>query len=241
MASIQITTAHNIEVEYELAGLGERMLAGLIDLSIIIGYWILIFFLQDILFTRYSNHANTWVLVILFMPVAFYSLISELLMNGQTVGKKVMKIKVVSLVGETPSIGQYIIRWLFRLLDIWITSYTLGVIMVAASAKHQRIGDIIAGTTLIKTNSKTSLSQTLLSLNHNPDYDVTYVEVIHLKDKDIRLVKEVLMNVRKTGNTMLALELMRKLEALLTIKSKQDPAPFLQTVLNDYNYLASKL
>ena len=82
-------------------------------------------------------------------------------MNGQSVGKRILKIKVISLDGSQPSIGQYFIRWLFRLVDFALTAQVGGLICVAVSKNKQRIGDIVAGTTLIKTVPYTQLDHML--------------------------------------------------------------------------------
>ncbi|MBC7588172.1 MAG: RDD family protein [Chitinophagaceae bacterium] len=237
MATISITTAQNIELDYELASVGERMLACLIDLLIFVGYSIITFLLMNTI--NYSGFQ--WLSLLLFLPIVFYSLLSEVLMNGQTVGKKVMGIKVISLTGEQASLGQYMIRWLFRILDLWISFFVLAVIIIAASEKHQRLGDIIAGTTLVKTKPRTAFAQTLYTPVLQTNYVATYPEVIHLSDSDIQLVKEVLINVQKSGNTMLALQAMNKIEQTLNIMSQHEPVTFLYAVMSDYNHLASKL
>ncbi|HEY6975620.1 MAG TPA: RDD family protein, partial [Chitinophagaceae bacterium] len=95
MAVISITTSQNIELEYDLASLGERIVATIIDLVILVGYVIIIG-----MFTNLSNgldYKYGWVYLFLFLPVTFYSLLCETFLNGQSVGKKVMGVKVVSL------------------------------------------------------------------------------------------------------------------------------------------------
>src|SRR3954449_5649703 len=144
MAVISITTSQNIELEYDLASLGERIVATIIDLVILVGYIILIG-----MFTNFSDglgYKYGWVYMFLFLPITFYSLLCETFLNGQSVGKKVIGIKVISLNGNPASFGQYLIRWVFRLVDLWIGSFMLAVIMIAVSEKHQRMGDIVAGT-----------------------------------------------------------------------------------------------
>jgi uncharacterized RDD family membrane protein YckC len=240
MAIISITTTQNIQLEYDLASLGERMVAAIIDLVILVGYSIAVN-----LFLSFSGNLVSsfgWLYIIMFLPAACYSLLSETFLNGQSVGKKVMGIKVISLNGNQASFGQYLARWLFRLVDMWMSSFVLATIMIAITEKHQRLGDLIAGTTIVKTRPRTALQQTIYTPVAATDYAVNYPEVINLSDSDMQLVKEVLINVRKTGNTMLAVQTMQKIESVLNIKSRhEEPINFLYTLLGDYNHLTAKL
>lgn len=242
MSTIAITTSQNIDVEYDLASLGERIVGRILDwvLLIVYGLVILLVVIGSTGFGTYVEQ-NGWLIVLFFLPILFYDLACELLFNGQSLGKKVMGIRVISLNGEQPTVGQYLIRWLFRLVDFSFTSGLCALIMVAATEKRQRLGDMIAGTSLVKTKPRTSLHQTLFVPTEGPVYEATYPEVVQLSDRDMQFVKEVLINVRKSGNTMLALQTMNKIEQVLRITSKQEPVDFLYTVLADYNKLASKL
>src|SRR6476620_8574599 len=216
MSVISITTSQNIELEYDLASLGERIVASIIDLVILVGYIILMG-----MFTNFSDELNYkygWVYLFLFLPVTFYSLLCETLLDGQSVGKKVMGIKVISLNGNPASFGQYLIRWLFRLVDLWIGSFVLAVILIAVSEKHQRIGDIVAGTAVVRTRPRMALHQTLYAPVADINYVTNYPEVTRLGDSNMQLVKEVLINVQKSGNTTLALQTMEKIESVLNIK-----------------------
>jgi hypothetical protein len=130
----------------------------------------------------------------------------------------------------------------FRLIDMTFTWNMLAVILVAATEKKQRLGDIIAGTVLVKIKPGTTVNDTWYHPTEAVAYTVTYPEVINLKDHDIQLIKEVLISVRRTGNTMISLEAQRKIEQLLNIKSRHDDSRvFLQVVLADYNYLSSQM
>jgi hypothetical protein len=118
----------------------------------------------------------------------------------------------------------------------------VGLIMVAATEKKQRLGDLIAGTVLVKTKSRTAINDTWYEPTTSATYHANYPEVIDLKDNDIQLIKEVISTVRRTGNTMLSLQAQQKIEQVLHIQSRHsDPMMFLQTVLSDYNHLTSQL
>ena len=238
MSTISVTTSQNIELEYSLSSVGERIVAGLIDYGILLAYILVLAF--SISMANLNGKGMEVFFFIIMLPIFFYSLFSELLLQGQSVGKRVMKIKVISISGERASFGQYLIRWLFRLVDVWLFSAMVAVVSVAVSERRQRLGDMVAGTAVVKTKPATAFSQTLFTPVVDEDYRITYPEVIHLKDKDIQLIKEVMLNARINGNTMLALEAMRKIETILSTKSKHEPVLFLQIILSDYNYMAAQ-
>lgn len=242
MHTITITTPQNIELEYELGSLGDRIVGAIIDWLIIIAYVVVI--IATIGFGHFGGSSGIYkfLIVLLALPAVFYDLASELILNGQSLGKKVMGIKVISLSGEQPSFSQYLIRWVFRLVDFTISSNMVGVIMVAVTEKKQRLGDLIAATTVVKTKPRTAIHDTWYEPTAASTYQVTYPEVIDLKDHEVQLIKEVILSVRRTGNTMLALQAQQKIEQVLHIQSRQaDPMLFLQRVLLDYNYLTSQL
>ncbi|CAN5307301.1 RDD family protein [soil metagenome] len=235
MAVISITTTQNIELEYELASVGDRIVARILDLLIMIGYMIVI----SLVFSFASDFNFFYFLA--FLPILVYSLVSEIFFNGQTVGKRVMNIKVISLNGNQASFGQYLIRWLFRLVDMSIGGGVIATIAVALSQKHQRIGDMVAGTIVVNTRPRYAFQQTLYVPVPDTAYTVTYPEVINLRDSDMQLIKEVILNVRKSNNNMLAWQTAEKLKSVLTITNHyDDPIHFLQVILTDYNHLASQ-
>jgi len=140
MSTISITTTQNIEVEYDLAGLGERIVGRILDWVLVVVYAFLIVFV--LIGTSQINsffENNGWMIILFIIPPFFYDLVCEILFNGQSLGKKVMGIKVISLNGEQPTLGQYLIRWLFRLVDFSFTSSLCGLICVAYTEKGPRL------------------------------------------------------------------------------------------------------
>src|ERR1700743_3830347 len=118
MQTIRITTSQNIDIDYEVAGLGERILARLIDLAIFVLILILGSFIGSL--TNLFLDPGVGLIIILTIYITlfvFYDLLFEVFMNGQSIGKRIMKIKVISLDGGQPRFGQYLLRWLFRIVD----------------------------------------------------------------------------------------------------------------------------
>lgn len=241
MNIILITTSQNIELEYELGSVGDRIVGSIID-GIIKGAYAIVV-MAIFVFGNLRVFSRTYIIfiVLLALPFVFYNLASELLLNGQSVGKKVMGIKVISLSGEQPSFSQYLNRWLFRLVDFTLSGYMIGVILVAATERKQRLGDLVAGTVLVKTTPRTGVNDTLFQSTDAATYSVTYPEVVNLKDRDVQLIKEIILSVMRTSNLMLALQAQHKIEEILHIKSRHNDAMgFLQSILADYNHLTSQ-
>ena len=242
MNTISITTSQNIELEYDLGSLGDRILGRILDFLVLIAYGIVLFAIIGFGNLGRFTERNGWLMLLfLGIPVVFYDLLSEMLLNGQSVGKKIMGIKVISLNGSQASFSQYLIRWLFRIVDFSFSGSMVALIMVAVTEKKQRLGDLVAGTVLVKTKPRVQISDTIFQTVQE-DYTVTYPEVINLRDQDVQLIKEILKNVTQSGNTVLAFQAQQKVEKVLNIHSQHsDSKSFLNTVLIDYNYLTSRL
>lgn len=237
METIKVSTSQHVNIDYPVAGLGERLVGALIDLGVYFGLWLV--------FASVSSGLSdgTAMLVFLIILVAtyiLYDLICEVFMNGQSVGKKVMKIKVISIDGSQPSIGQYFIRWVFRLIDGALTMQTCALVCIAVSDNKQRLGDMIAGTTLIKTEKRTQLHH--LAFRKLPeDYTPQFQNVQALSDYDIGLIDEVLTAYYLNRKPELVYAMATKVTDYisLSIPDGMDELKFLNTVVRDYNYLTS--
>jgi hypothetical protein len=145
---------------------------------------------------------------------------------------------VISLDGGQASVGQYLLRWVFRIVDFGLTSGACALISVAVSDKSQRVGDMVAGTTLIKTIARTQIDALAFS-PVNEDYTPIFNEVTQLNDKDIILIHEVLSSYIKSGNSVILYNTAEKLKQVLNIQTQMDDMHFLQTLVKDYNHIAA--
>lgn len=243
MESIRITTSQNIDIEYEIAGLGERIAARCIDLAGFLILFIVTWIIMIIASMSTSGSAAIVVLVLYLVVFFLYDLVCELTMSGQTFGKQIMKIKVISLDGTQPGFGQYLMRWLFRIIDFGFPFGwgAIALIAVAVTENHQRLGDLLAKTTLIKTKPRTEINQVAFNLNLPKDYQVTFKEVLHLSDRDVELIHEVLTSYYQTGNAALIYAMAGKAKdhIVAVIPAGMNELQFLETVVKDYNYLTS--
>ncbi len=260
MAIIQIATAFNIDLEFEIAEFHKRLLAYLIDFLLLIIY---LFSMKYLLYAgflmEFEENVGIDILVI-SLPMLLYSLLTELWMNGQTLGKKIMAIRVISLEGGEPTFGQYILRWITKFFE-WpflfgyiaftgssLIGYTfvtglLGiavVIIISVSPRSQRLGDIAAGTVVVNTKSALTVADTVFMEINKTDYKVMFPEVMRLSDRDINTIKSVLTQAGKTNNYDMCHRIALKIKEVLKINSDMYVDQFLNKLLEDYNYLATK-
>jgi hypothetical protein len=184
-------------------------------------------------------------------------------MNGQSIGKKLMRLRVINENGGRPSISQFIIRWLIRTSDytllliilyapyaimfgaqfFWAIGGALAllitdVILVNSSKKNQRLGDMLAHTLLIRTGHEETINDTVF-LQVADNYHPSFPQVMQLSDRDINSLKSILDNARKTHNYELAEQASEKIKTYLKLQTTMPPFDFLEVLLKDYNYLSA--
>lgn len=222
-------------LEFEIASVGDRLLAALIDLVIKFSYLILMLYVMiwSGLLGDYYHKYVFLIVIVLAAPYAFYDLLFELLWNGQSIGKRVFNIKVVKTDGSQPGLGEYFLRWLLRLVEIGIGSGLIAFISIVVSKKGQRLGDLAAGTTLIKLVKREKITDTILE-QVEEEYEPTFPQVQKLSDRDANIIKQTLSKSRTNPETIRLLA--EKIEEVLEIETELSPITFLNLVLKDFNY-----
>lgn len=236
MKTIEIKTTQNVVLQYELADLRERIVAFLIDSAILI-------FGLSILMTIFAQaFAGTTMDAMVYLCLAiyiFYSLVFETLNHGQTPGKMAMRIQVIKTSSGQAMFTDYAARWVFRLVDIFFSFGGIASILIASSSKSQRIGDIVANTTVVKLTPRMNLTlQDILNIHSSASYKPEYNQAKQLMEEDVLLIKATLDRYRKYNNdahsealNMLAENIARILRIPRTEKSQEQ---FLETILKDY-------
>jgi len=275
MGAIKVPTNFNIELEFEVPEFYRRLIALLID--VILQYFYLRiagaiyesiqnntdYFDTD---SQYDMWSVRWLLL---LPIMFYHLVLEVTMNGQSIGKRIMGLRVVDEHGGKPSFSQFVIRWLLRLSDLWIVQILLYILYVVASndvigsaeivllvlfavtflvtdivlvvsaKKGQRIGDILAKTIIISTRTRSNIEETVFQ-EVADNYVPSFPQIMQLSDKDINAIKSILETARKKGDYNMAEAAAAKIRSHLKIESGMPPFDFLDVLLKDYNYLSTK-
>ncbi len=246
MQTIEIQTTQNVTIEYPVASVGDRIVAGLIDQLILIGYVIAFIFIYIWILNLTEGSTLYFPIayfIIFFLPLFFYHLLCETLLNGQSFGKKLMKMRVVKIDGKQAGIGSYFLRWILAPIDIYFTYGSVGLVTMIINGKGQRLGDLAANTTVVKLKLEAKLDDTILRVTP-VNYEVKFPQVSALTDKDIAIVKSVLDMNYKNPDIYLYDQMLQKTKAAIEkktgISSTMRPITFLDTVLKDYNYLLSE-
>ncbi|MBD0833122.1 RDD family protein [Aestuariibaculum sediminum] len=239
MSELQINTTQNVKINFRAAGAGERLVAFLIDWAIKVGYIICL----DLVFDAFEN-MDQWsqiaVNTVLSFPVMFYTLVLESTLQGQTVGKMALKIKVVKIDGYQASLSDYVVRWFFRIVDVFI--FGLGFFVMILNKKTQRLGDMAAGTAVINLKENVNINHTILE-ELKEDYVPTYPNVIRLSDNDARIIKETFTQAKAARDYQTLIRLRKKLIEVVGIKDvkQKTDMEFIDVILKDYNFYTQNM
>ncbi|APZ47316.1 RDD family protein [Polaribacter reichenbachii] len=270
MKTLQIKTAQNVNIKFTAANVFQRLLAFSVDNVIKFAYFYFAAKLFDFNLIDDTFRGDGWTIkameVLFLLPITFYTLYSEILMDGQTLGKRLLKIKVINIDGFKPSITDYIIRWFLRIVDfnlfilLFIYAASLGLgdqagllvslfffgklvgfLLILFTKNSQRFGDIIANTIVIYLKDDVAFSETILE-NIKANYVPTYANVIKLSDNDARIIKETYKTAIKTNDFKTLIKLRSKILEVTDIKSvHKSDSEFIDTILKDYNYYTQNM
>jgi uncharacterized RDD family membrane protein YckC len=246
MTQLSINTTQNVNINFTAASVGDRILGQLLDSLVKIAYGITVYFIVQFfslenLFDGLDQWSIIAIISVIGLPVMFYSLIQESLWEGQTLGKKLMKMKVIKLDGYQAGFGDYLIRWLFRLIEISIGNGVIGLIAIVSSSKNQRLGDMAAGTAIISLKNNININHTIIQ-DINSDYLPTYPLVIKLSDNDVRIVKETFETAVLQKDFVTLSKLANKISTVTGIKNTSGTdTDFIRVVLKDYNFYTQNM
>ncbi|GAA3613739.1 RDD family protein [Flavivirga amylovorans] len=234
MSELQINTTQNVKITFNAAGGGERLLAFILDMIIKIGYLLILNKIFGV-FEGMDEWSQIGINTILSFPVMFYTLTLEAFFQGQTIGKRALKIRVVKIDGYQASLSDYVVRWFFRIVDVYI--FGLGFFVMLSNKKTQRIGDMAAGTAVIMLKDSVNISHTILE-NLKQDYKPTYPDVIKLSDNDARIIKDTFITARAANDYKTLIKLRTKIVEVVGIKDvkQKTNTQFIDVILKDYNF-----
>ncbi|MCD6067798.1 MAG: domain containing protein [Bacteroidetes bacterium] len=233
---IHINTTQNVLISYQPAGVGERILASLLDTLFMVAYFVAacIGFGVSNAFDNMTSFGFFAFIMAITLPMLLYHLLMEQFFNGQSLGKKIMKIKVVKLDGTQPGFGAYLVRWVMRIIDTVLFNGVIALLTVALSERSQRLGDMAAGTTVVSMKQKVSLKNTILYKTAS-DYKIVFQEVSKLSDKDMGIIKDVFDHCVRNGDSAGLMQLSKKVKAKMEVITTLRDEQFIKVVLMDYS------
>lgn len=251
MKTIEFKSAQNVKIEYELASVGQRVAAALIDFFAFMVYFfiLLMVFGASKLFLASPGTVEFFFLLIIKLPFVFYYPFIEYITQGQSLGKYILGIRVVTVTGERPGLREVFTRWLFKGDWVWIKADLfvllwfgvgiVGIIYASTSQRRQRLGDLMANTVVVKNKSSVRYSlRDVLSIKNQDNYSPVYPNAIRFTDDDMLLIKNTIQRVKKYPNPAtkkLAIELADRSAELIGLEeTPQKRLEFLQTLLHDY-------
>lgn len=238
MPNIDINTSQNVTISYELAKLRERVMAWFIDFIIL---WFGSYLLAIAFAFAFKSQTGMYLYVYLvILPFStFYTLLWESLGNGRTPGKRLLRLKVVRIDGRQPVFFDYLLRWVFRLTDIWLSVGSLAAILISSTERSQRMGDLLSNTVVVRSRSSWELNlKDILKIRTREEYEPRYPAVRSIREEDMLLIKQLLERNARFANrahreaVFQAAERMAYLIGLPSVPDKKEE--FLKDCIKDY-------
>jgi len=231
MRTANVHTAQNVVISFQVATLFQRAMAYFIDIFIILGGIVLINFITAVLFYQFTY--------LQYLIIAFYTPTCEILLNGQTLGKRAMKLRVMNVKGKEPVTLDYIIRWAFRFIDLYLSFYSVAVVLSSTSPRGQRLGGLLSNTMVVSLRSEMDLSlNDILRIEDRSNYEPQYEEVYRFSEDEMLTIKSLLdrkSRYKSNAYTELILEASQRCASVLQLSAlPKDKESFLRTLLRDY-------
>lgn len=232
--AFEIRTAQNVPLALEPASIGQRILATIVDGLIGIAWMIVV----ALGLGQLGIGSLAVFLVVAWLPAFLYHLAMEVYFEGRTVGKMLLKTRVARLDGGHATLSQYLLRWLFRLLDVTISQGIVALVFTAFTKRQQRLGDLAAGTTVVRQRRRLELEQVLYPMIAE-GYEPVFPQAEILTDAEIRTVRAVIARLHLAGNDArsrsLADRAKKAVERRLDLEDvRMRPEPFLRLIVRDH-------
>ena len=148
---LSVRTPEGVTFSFRLASPLPRAFARAIDLVVVVLAWILLGFRLSFLELLSSTVALAIFIIVAFIVQQGYAIAFEYHWDGQTLGKRALGLRVMDENGFPPTFAQVVVRNLLRFADVLPLGYALGGTIAVLSPRLQRLGDLAAGTVVIRT------------------------------------------------------------------------------------------
>ena len=232
MAEKSIVTGQYVRLRQTPASVGERMVAQVIDWVVQIAYfflWVLFIRLTGIKF------GPTAIITLVALPILFYCPLCEMLSGGQTIGKKLIMLRVIMADGTLPSPAAYLLRWLLMIADGPLLGY-VGVLVMILNRNNQRLGDMAAGTLVVKLHSYSKIQVSLDEYDYlTRGYHLSYPQAADLSLEQVDIIRRAIDSEQPERISQLS----QKVQQLLGVSRRESGDEFfLRRIVRDYQYYA---
>jgi len=157
MDRLDVATPERVSLDLPLAGIGTRALAYLVDAAALFATWVVAYFVLSLLvsdvlgfFQAFSGLAQALLVGGVFLAQWVYWTACEVMFGGKTLGKRALRIRVARSDGSPPGVLESAVRNLCRAIDFLPALYFLGLMTALVGGRSQRLGDLLAGTVLVR-------------------------------------------------------------------------------------------
>jgi uncharacterized RDD family membrane protein YckC len=158
-SDLVVATPERVSFDYQVAGLGTRALAQVLDMLIVSGILVAVYFVAVAVSLAAVVPGQLIAILGSFVVIFGYFWVSESLWSGQTVGKKAFRLRAVGDRGEPLTFAQAGIRNIVRIVDFLPYGYGVGLIALFVNGRGKRLGDLAAGTIVVKDSDSVGLWQ----------------------------------------------------------------------------------
>lgn len=242
MSQSTILTGQYVRISQTPASVGERLIALFTDYVLVILYVLgMSFLLERLNIHAFSSLSFFFLFGFVFLPALCYPLLCEVFNRGQSVGKRLLNLRVVKVDGSTPSLSSYLLRWLLFIVDVPLTG-GLGLVVVLLTKNNQRLGDLAAGTMVIKEKNYRKIHVSLDEFDHlTSGYRPRYPQAADLSLEQVNTIWKVL-SARSTAKRQAQVSaLAQRVRTTLSLPESSaeiDPATLLQTLVRDHQFYA---
>ena len=231
MSILEFENTQGIMLRYTTATVLHRTAAYFLDI-LVLGIT------MGILGLAFNKVPEEFLFGLILAPVFFfYSLLMELFNDGRSLGKMVLGLKVVRVDGRQPSGYDFLMRWMFRWIDIYMCLGAFAAMLISATPRAQRVGDLLADTTVIQTKNLRVPLKRILNLNELSNYKPQYMQAAELSEKQVLLAKETLhrfLRIKNEAHTEALNLVADRIARLFEIDRPKNSHQFVQTVIKDY-------
>jgi uncharacterized RDD family membrane protein YckC len=204
--TLDIQTPENVAFDYQIAGIGSRFLASLLDTTIVVFLQVVILIvvtliIQSVDGSVFSDQISAWVYAIFGLVAAVfywgYYVFFEMLWNGQSPGKRWVGLRVIRGDGTPITLSESLIRNLARLVDFLPAAYGIGIVTMFIDKQSRRLGDLAAGTLVVQDRAPITMQDLAVkrTVHLRPWANVSLdgFPIERLTNNDLSLIEDFLL------------------------------------------------